>query len=112
MTALYTTPFQPINSTAPGFNSTLGSSAVYALESSGAREWAFPSSRSVRLAGKTSTPYSVIFGSSLVVPSTSVGILVPNGDPQVFKVEPTSQSYLGIASSTDVAVNITLGFGG
>lgn len=107
----YELPYHPIESTSPSFRSTLGSSAIYALESTAdLRSWVGPTSRAIRVAGIATTPYYLMFGSSTVVPSTNVGMLVPSGGAEVFAV-PAGVTYIGIASSTDVAVNITLGYG-
>lgn len=111
MPSPYDYAFQPINSTMPGFNSSAGSSQTYALESTG-REWQLPTSRSVRVSAKATTPFSVLFGSSLVSPSTQTSVLIPNPqNPTTFRVFP-GQSHIGMASSTDVTVNVVLGYGG
>ena len=110
MGALYEYAFQPVVSTGPGFNSTLDSSGIFKLESSGIRSWQFPTSRAVRVASMGSDDFSLIFGTSLVVYSTAVGTLVLGGTVELFRVTP-SQSYVALQSSTDVAVNFTLGYG-
>lgn len=112
MNSLILLPFQPIDSTAPAFNSTLGSSGSYALESTGTRDWRLPASRAVRVAGRASTPYYILFGSSAVSASTATSVLIPSGAAHVVPVPPGTKTYIGIASSTDVVVNVTLGYGG
>lgn len=114
MASLYEFPFQPIDSTAPGFNTTLASTGKsYALESSGAREWQFPSSRTIRLCNLKGDDYHFLLGTSDVAvdTSTATGMAVLGGVAEVFTVRP-GQTHIVIAgSSTDVAVNITLGTG-
>jgi len=105
----YAYSFQPINSTAPAFNSSAGSSAVYALEATG-REWQYPTSRAVRITSKAADDFSILFGNSAVAPSTATSMLVLGGVSEVFTVE-TLHTHIGIASSTDVIVNVTLGTG-
>lgn len=98
-------------STVTSFNSTLGSASVaYAIEST-LRKWQGPGSRVVRTQGigaSVSTPYYVAFGSSLVSAVVGSGMLVSGG--AIFKVAP-SVTYVAFASSTDVIVNVTPGYG-
>lgn len=108
-------PFQPINSTAPAFNSTAGTSAAaYALESTGAREWQFPSNRSIRLVNLKGDDFYFMLGTSDVsIGSTlsNVGIAMLGGVSEVFSVRPGQTHISFYGSSTDVAVNATLGTG-
>ena len=99
-------------STGPGFNSSLGSSGVYVLESTALnRFWNGPTGRIVRLASLgSSASYYVTFGSSLIVPGSTDGTLIMGGSVETFALE-AGQSYLGIKSSTDCIVNVTLGYG-
>lgn len=107
----YDYAFQAINSTIPSFASTLGSSQIYQLETTG-REWSGPGHRAVRVSARSSTPIFVLFGSSLVSPSTQTSMLIPNPmNPTIFRVTPGQNTYIGIASSTDVVAQVTLGYG-
>lgn len=100
-------PFQPVSSTEIGFNS---SAAVRALEST-ARFWQYPTSRAVQVASIAGDDFYINFGSSLVVASASAGMLCLGGAERVYGVD-TGDTYIAIASSTDVTVNIALGHGG
>ena len=110
MSQLHQTPFFHVNSTLPGFNSTSGSSGTYALESTGVREWSGPSNRSVRVASQAATDAYIIFGTSDMVVSTTAGILVLGGTVESFHVR-AGWTHIGIASSTDVVYNVSLGTG-
>ena len=104
--------FSPINSTAPSFNSTSldSTAALYALESTGAREWEFASGRAVRVVGKQSDDYHIAFGTSDVVATTTVHQAILGGTVESFFVIP-SFTHISIVSSTDVVVNVTVGYG-
>lgn len=106
-------PFYPIeNSTAPSFNSTsLSASTSYVLEST-LRIWQGPSNRSVRLVNaNSSASFFAKFGSSTVAAASSDSILIVGAWPSVFNVSP-SQTWVSLVSSTDVTVNVTLGYAG
>lgn len=107
MTGRYDFAFQPINSTAPAFNSSAANSI--ALEATG-REWQHPTSRAIAISAAAADDFTVILGSSDVVGSTVGGQLMLGGIERVLHVDPT-MTHMGIASSTDVTVNITLGYG-
>lgn len=113
MATLWGRPFQIVNSTDPGFNSTSGSSAQYALQSTAInRYWQVPSNRAVRVSSIAGDDYYLVFGSSLTaVCGTTNGILLLGGTVESFYVRP-DQTYVAIKSSTDVTVNFTLGYGG
>lgn len=111
MSGRYEYSFQPIDSTAPGFNSTLGSSGTYALESTGAREWQFPTSRSIALASIATAPYYVTLGGSGVGSNSTDGQLFLGGVHHTMHVD-AGISHIAFASSTDVTVNVALGYGG
>lgn len=102
--------FYPVNSTEPGFNSTLGSSGLYALESTSVREWQGPSGRAVRFASKAADDYFVAFGSSDIVATSSGGILVLGGTVETFYSR-SKFTHAMVFSTTDVVVNITPGYG-
>ena len=112
MPNLFLYPFQALkNSTAPSFESTADNTAVLlALESSGLRQWQFPTSRVVRLAEKTGADYYVKFGTSDVVAASTNSILMLGGTVELHRVE-AGQSHMSVYSSTSITVNITLGIG-
>jgi hypothetical protein len=115
MTGRYAFPFQPVHCSSAlsaAFNSTNGSSGLYALESTGEREWQHPTSRAVRISGINSTAdFYAAFGSSLIACGTTDGMLVLGGVAEVFHVDAT-QNYIVFKSSTDVGpFNVTLGYG-
>ena len=109
---IYQRPFHQIeNSTNPAFSSTLGSSELYALQSTALnRFWATPNGRTVRVASLASDDYYLNFGSSLITVGTTNGVLVLGGTVELFGVVP-GQDYVAVKSSTDVIVNFTLGLG-
>jgi hypothetical protein len=104
--------FYPVNSTEPAFNSTgTGTSAFFAFESSDTnRVWQGPSGRAVRLSSKAADDYSVVFGTTTAVATSSGGILILGGTVETFRANP-GQTHIAIVSSTDVTVNVTLGYG-
>ena len=110
MSNLFLLPFQPIESSAPGFNSSLGSSGIYALESTGVREWQFPTSRAVQIASKAADDFFIKLGSSDVTCSSTNGILVLGGTQVIYRTNPNKTS-IAVKSSTDVAVNVCIGYG-
>lgn len=112
MPNLFLYPFQPLkNSTAPAFESTADNNAVLLpIESTGIREWQFPTSRAVRLAEKTGADYYVKFGTSDVVAASTNSMLVLGSAVEIFRLE-AGQSHMSIMSSTSITVNITLGVG-
>jgi hypothetical protein len=107
MPTLNESPFRPITSTAPSFNSTQADGV--ALQSTG-REWQYPSNRAIRVSSKAADDFFLCFGSSTVVANTSACMLVLGGVSEVFSLQP-SQTHVAIASSTDVVCNFTLGHG-
>ena len=112
MANLYLYPFQPIrNSTAPSFSaSASNASALFLIESTGLREWQFPTSRALRFAEITGGDYFVKFGTSDAVAASSDTMLVLGGTVEVHRVE-AGISHIAIFSSTSVVVNVTLGHG-
>lgn len=110
MSNLFLLPFQPIESSAPAFNSTLGSSGIYALESTGVREWQFPTSRAVQIGSQAAADFFVKFGSSDTTFSSTNGILVLGGTQVIYRTN-SNQTTIAIKSSTDVLVNIAIGYG-
>jgi len=114
MASRYGFDFTPIvGTTAPSFNSTLGSSGVYALEAtSTGRIWA-GGNRAVRLAGLTSTPFYFSVGTASTTTTAAVGDseLVHGGRGEIVPVA-GNISHIAFRSSTDVTINVTLGYGG
>ena len=110
--SLYSTPFQPlVHSTAPGFTSTSDSTALLALESTALnRSWLYPNGRTIRIASIAGDDFHIALGSSTILAGSTNATLVLGGTVELFRVQP-GQSYIAIKSSTDVAVNITLGTG-
>ncbi len=111
----FSTPFKPVTgTTAPSFNTgTVDSTSLsFALQSTAlGRVWQGPSNRAVRLASIAAADYSVAFSSSSgIVASSSEGLTVLGGTVEVFAIPPDVE-FLAIASSTDVAVNVTPGYG-
>ena len=105
-------PFNQIVSTAPSFEATLdNTSSALALESTSLREWRGPTGRAVRLATRTADDYSVNFGDSDIVAASSDSILVLGGTVELFHPVKPSYTHIAIVSSTDVTVNVTLGYG-
>lgn len=106
-------PFYPLtNTTAPSFRAVSDNNALsFALEST-LRVFQGPAGRSVRITNSdASANYYILFGSSTVVATSTNGILMLGGVPFITGIAP-SQTYISIVSSTSVAVNITLGYGG
>ena len=64
--------------------------------------------RTQGIGATVTTPYYVAFGSSLVSAVIGTAMLVSGG--AIFKVSP-SAAYVAFASSTDVTVNVTPGYG-
>lgn len=101
-------PFIPVNSTEPAFESTGG---LDALESTATnRIWQGANSRAVRIASKAADDFYVTVGTSDIAATSSGGTLVLGGTVEVFFVRPV-QDNISITSSTDVVVNVTLGYG-
>jgi hypothetical protein len=107
-------PFRTIDSTAPSFVATSSTaSAAFALEATGVREWfGGPGSRAVRLASITADDYHVGFGTSdLVIASTTTPAIL-GGTVEIFSpIKPGYTHIAVISSSTDIDVNVTLGYG-
>lgn len=104
--------FYPVRSTEPSFNSTVaGANAFFALESTATnRVWQGPSGRAVRLSSKAADDYSVVFGTTTAVATSSGAILILGGTVETFRLE-AGNTHIAIVSSTDVSVNVTLGYG-
>ncbi len=104
-------PFQPINSSEPSFTAAFDNTAAnHVLESTGTREWQGPGSRAVSIAAMAADDYYINFGSSLVTCTSSGNKLILGGTDQVFRVRP-AQTYVAFVSSTDISMNLTLGYG-
>lgn len=108
------TPFQHIESTAPGFivTSSSSNSFAYALQSTGLREWSGPHSRSVRMASQGAADHYIAFGSTLAVANSTDGMLVLGQTVEIFTpIRPGVTHIAVIGSSTSADLNITLGYG-
>jgi hypothetical protein len=106
-------PFQALtNTTAPAFSSSaLGSTShFYSLESTGLREFQWPSNRMVRVVGNPDVPYTIKFGTSDVIAASSNSALAWGKNPEVFTVD-TAVTHVSVVSSTTITVNFTLGQG-
>lgn len=106
-------PFQPILSTAPSLAKTVDSTSfATALESTGLREWAGPSNRTVRLISQTgSGHFHANFGDSNIAAASSDSMLIEGGTTVIFKQPKPAYTHLAMVSSTTVVVNVTLGHG-
>ena len=104
--------FHPVSSSEPAFESSAlnGPAALYALESTGLSEWQGAGGRSVRIASKKGDDFSVIFGSSDSLATSSGALLTLGGTVEVFALRP-SQSHVSVFSSTKVTVSFCLGYG-
>lgn len=100
------------NTTAPAFSSSAmgATSHVYALESTGLREWQNPSNRAVRVQGQPDVPYSIKFGTASALAGSSDSALAWGKNREVWSVQP-GQTHVAIVSSTTVTVSFTLGAG-
>jgi hypothetical protein len=100
------------NTTAPAFSSSAmgATSHIYALESTGLREFQWPSNRAVRVHGTPDVPFSIKFGPSTVTAASSDSMLAWGRTREVFTVQP-NQTHVAIVSSTTIIVNFTLGQG-
>ena len=113
MSELDQKPFQHLfNTTSPAFSSSAmgATSHVYALESTGLREWQNPSNRAVRVQGQPDVPYSIKFGPSTVTAGSSDSALAWGKNRDVWTIQP-GQTHVAIVSSTTIIVNFTLGAG-
>ena len=112
---LNTSPFRPSlhGSSSPTISSTLGSSGIeYAFQSTGLREWQFPSNRSILVTTFDSADYWFNIGSSTVTAViNTLGIPMLGGTAQVFTLSSPSQTHFAFASSTSVTVHVTIGHG-
>ena len=112
MASRFLYPFSPVGTADIGFNTTLGgAAATYALESS-ARFWQFPTSRAVQVTSRAADDFFINFGTSDVTVGTTNGMLVMGGAERVYGVDVTKTHIAVIGSSTDVTINIALGYGG
>ena len=120
MSNLFIHPFQPISeSTSPAFDAsaddtsrTVGieASADSAIGATNVRKWDYPTSRVIRIASKAGDDFTVALGTSDITAAPGLGMLVLGGTAELIKVQP-HQTALAIASSTDVVVNVCLGYG-
>lgn len=105
--------FQPIISTAPSFQSTsvANVSTAIALEATSVREWQSPGGRSIRIFSQDAPHYHVALGDSNIVAAASHSIMINGGDQVILKVPKPSYTHFAAISSTDLTVNVTLGYG-
>ena len=110
--SLYAQAFQAItNTTAPAFMATASDVAVlYSIESTGLREWQFPTSRVVRLAEAAGVEFWVKFGTSDSVAASSNSLMFLGGAAELHRIT-AGQSHFSIVSTATVTVNVTLGYG-
>lgn len=112
MSLRFLQPFTVITSTLPSFDVVIAATSVAtALESTAVREWAGPGGRAIRVATITADDYRMQFGSSLAVASTAGSAVILGGTVEVFKVARPSDTFVAFHSSTDVIINVTLGYG-
>lgn len=123
-------PFKHIDSSqescAPSMVMTVNaSSSNISLESCSTvgRVWAHPPGRTVRIASIAGDDFHVAFGTSTLTigasssgngtggNGSSNGMLVLGGTVEVFHLPRPNFSYMAARSSTDVTLNITLGYG-
>lgn len=104
--------FQAVNSTEPSFDVTVDSTPVLTkLQSTGTgRMWQGPSGRSIRLSCSTAADYRIATGTSLAVAVSTGNMLLLGGTVEGYRPRPQDE-YISIVSSTDVTVNVTLGYG-
>ena len=112
--------FQPIReSSAPSFQTSandthlmtgIEASATDAIDSTNIRKWDYPTNRVIRLASKAGDDFHVALGSSDVVAVANNDMLVLGGAQEILRIQP-GQDSISIVSSTDVFVNVTLGYG-
>ncbi len=106
----YHSPFNHINSSSPGFNTT--SSGIFALESTGVREWQYPTNRVVRFASLGTDDAYIKFGTSDVTIGSTVGMLYLGGTVEIYRMLTPSITHIAIKSSTaDFTANVVLGEG-
>lgn len=105
--------FQPISSTAPGFELSFDNTATNAaLESTSIREWRGGGGRMIHIASIRSDSFHVAFGNSDVTVGASNGILILGRTVEKLLVPKPAYTHIACRSSTDVTVNFSLGYGG
>ena len=106
-------PFHPIDSSDTSFEVVLteANSTTNFLESTGVREWSGPGSRVVRFATRTADDYVVKFGSSLATAASSNSMLMLGGTVEVITLSRPSINSIALQSSTDITVNLSIGYG-
>ena len=102
--------FPVIGSTEPGFNSSANDTAALSAFESTIRKWDAPSGRAARFASKGAADFSITMGTSDIAATSSGGMLILGGTVETFWVSP-SYTHLSVVSSTDVVVNVTIGYG-
>lgn len=104
--------FTPISSTLPSFDVFIDSTSVAtALESTSIREWAGPTGRSIRISTITADDFRMQLGSTLAAASTAGSMLMLGGTVEVIRQLRVQDTNIAFHSSTDVNINVTLGYG-
>lgn len=98
-------PLSPISS----FNTTSGSSGVYALASTD-RVWKAPQHHVIRIDSTAADDAYIRFGSSTITVSSTAGTRVLGGLVDYFAISP-ADTYIAVKSSTDIILNVCLGYG-
>lgn len=112
MTNRFQHSFRPINSTAPSFSATFdNTSAIFALESAGVREWEGPGSNTIRIGSLGSDDCHFAIGSSDLVVAAATNMLYQGGTIEVFSKTSPRDTHIVFVSSTDVTMNVSLGYG-
>jgi hypothetical protein len=114
MTQRHLLPFQPVDSSGPSFEVSVTNASTYnALESTALnRYWkSGPGSRSVRLGCKETGDYYVSFGTSDAVAASTDSMVMLGGTVEIFTSIKPADTHIAFYSSTDVTVNLTLGYG-
>ena len=120
MTNVALTQFQPIReSSSPSFQASANdTSKVFGIEASApnavgatnVRKWDYPTNRVVRLASRAGDDFHVMLGSSTITATTTFRPLILGGTQEILRIQP-GQNSLALVSSTDVFINVTLGYG-
>lgn len=114
MSQLYSQPFRPIDSTAPSVTLTAsaGVSTGIAIQATG-REWAVAGGRSLRFSEKGGFDYHIQMASasSLAVANSTATMGLLGGTVEIISPVKPSWTHISVYSSTDVSVNMTLGYG-
>lgn len=114
MSNMFFRDFRQINSTAPGFNVNLSTAAVLsAIQSTGTREYEFPTSRTVRVSESSGIDFRMLFGGSSDVVATEAGSPLYLGGAVEYPTVDAEFTHVSIfTTSTQTGfVSLTLGHG-